>query len=243
MSVATPSATRGKPAPSVRSAAAVAPAEPPIPIPPVSPFRAQQGQIATDSARVSAALVALQEVLLKRFQITVADLVGQLSESGVRHALEQNTGFESLEVALGDLTVHAAAESGSERVERLRDLHRAQADLLVRAGGAASATDAGELLGGVTRQAVEKRRERGTLLALNIQREFRYPLFQFEQSAILEGLPDVLKAFTVRNEWTQLSVLLSPQDALDGRSIIDALRAGEVKEAAAVAASFGNTGS
>jgi len=148
-----------------------------------------------------------------------------------------------LEVALGDLAVLTAAESPIERLERLRDLYRAQADLLTRAGGAVSAAEAGELLGNVTRQAVEKRRERGTLLGVQVQGEFRYPLFQIEQSTILEGLPTVLKAFTVRSGWTQLSVLLSPQDALDGRSVIEALRDGEVDAAAAVAASFGTTGS
>ncbi len=57
------------------------------------------------------------------------------------------------------------------------------------------------------------------------------------------GLAEVLAAFTVRDPWTQLSVLLSPQDALDGRSILDALHAGEVQAAVGVANSFGNTGS
>lgn len=185
----------------------------------------------------------LQDILLKRFQSTVADLVGQLSESGVRHALEQNTGLESLEVALGDLAVHAAAEGPTERLERLRDVHRGQADLLARAGGSVSAAEAGELLGNVTRQAVEKRRERGTVLAVQVQGEYRYPVFQFEQAAVLEGLPAVLKAFTVRNAWTQLSVLLSRHEALEGRTVVEALRDGDVDAAVAVAERFGTTGS
>lgn len=74
---------------------------------------------------MAVALQELQDILLKRFQSTVADLVVQLSESGVRLALEQNTGLESLEVALGDLAVRAAAEGPTERLERLRDVYRA----------------------------------------------------------------------------------------------------------------------
>ena len=72
--------------------------------------------------------------------------------------------------------------------------------------------------------------------------EYLYPLFQFDSPAVLVGLPEVLKAFTVRNGWTQLSVLLSPQDALDGRSVVDALKQGDVEGAVSVAATFGDTG-
>ena len=205
-----------------------------------APPRALQ---APTAPRVSEAVGAMQEILRRRLHHAVADLVEQLSEFGLRNALEQSTGVESLEAVIGEVTLQAAAESTQDRVERLHDLYRAKSALLVRAGGTLSAAQVGELLGQVSRQAVEKRRERGTLLAVQLRGEYHYPLCQFEGAEVIEGLPRVLKAFTVQNGWTQLSVLLSEQDALDGRTVLQALRAGEVAAAVDVAASFGNTGS
>ena len=189
------------------------------------------------------AATALHDILFRRYLATVRDLVMHLSEKAVRRALEQNTGLESLAVGIGERVVAAAvaSESAQERSERILDLHRAQASLLDQSGGAVTAIKAAELLG-KTRQAVEKRRERGTLLAVMAAGEYLDPLFQFDSPAVLVGLPEVLKAFTVRNGWTQLSVLLSPQDALDGRSVVDALKQGDVEGAVSVAATFGDTG-
>ena len=189
------------------------------------------------------AAAALHDILFRRYLATVRDLVMHLSEETVRRALEQNTGLESLAVGMGEHVVAAAvaSESAQERSERILDLHRAQASLIDQSGGAVTAVKAAKLLG-KTRQAVEKRRERGTLLAVMAAGEYLYPLFQFDSPAVLAGLPDVLKAFTVRNGWTQLSVLLSPQDALDGRSVVEALKQGDVEGAASVVATFGDTG-
>lgn len=237
-------APRTKSAPGVRQTEK-APAKrlaskPPVPIPAVAPLRAPQAPI---SPRVSEAVGAMQEILRRRLQHAVADMVGQLSEFALRNALEQTTGVESLEAVIGEVTLQAAVESAQERVERLHDLMRAKAALIKRAGGALSATQAGQLLGAVTRQAVEKRRERGTLLAVQMHGEYFYPLCQFDGDEVIEGLPSVLRAFTVKNEWTQLSVLLAEHDALDGRTVLQALEAGNVAAAVDVANSFGNTGS
>lgn len=188
-------------------------------------------------------LTMLQEVLLLRYVATVSDLVRQLPEHAVLRALEQNTGFESLAVAIGDIAVDTAAMSARHRYERIVDLSSARASLIAHAGGAITAVEAAALLGGITRQAVEKRRERGTLLAVMLNGECRYPMFQFEHAAVLAGLSAVLKAFSVRDGWTQLSVLLSPHDALDKRTVVDALTQGDVDAAVGVAASFGDTGS
>ena len=171
-----------------------------------------------------------------------AALTGSLSPEVVRQSLAQSGGTDGLQVALGEYALAAAAEPQRERYQRLVDLQRAKVALLWEAGGAVTVEDARPLLGGISRQAVERRRERGTLLGLKIGGEYRYPLCQFGDGDVLQGLPDVLRAFTVRSPWTQLSVLISPQDALDGRSVLEALRAGDVGEAVAVAESFGNTG-
>jgi hypothetical protein len=43
----------------------------------------------------------------------------------------------------------------------------------------------------------------------------------------------------VRSPWTQLSALLAQAPGLGGKTILEALQAGEVEKALAVAASFG----
>jgi|GEM_PF-4488369 len=133
---------------------------------------------------------------------------------------------------------------GGERSTRdgIADLQRARADLVIRAGGAVSAADSATRLGGIAVEVVEQRRTQGELLAVLLEGEHRYPRFQFDNAAVLAGLPAVLQAFSVRNGWTQLSALLSPQDALDGRTVIDALAHGDVDAAIGVAAGYGETG-
>lgn len=238
MSATTQTLARPKAAHTQKWAADRAPthAEPVSASPPAPPT-----QDMTESAAM-ARIAAFQSILLQRYVATVSDLVRHLSEETVRRALEQNTGLQSLAVGMGEHAVATASETAHEESERILDLHRAQASLIQQSGGTVTATKAAELLGQITRQAVEKRRERGTLLAIMVGGEYRYPLFQFDSQSVLPGLQEVLKAFTVRSGWTQLSVLISPQDALDGRSLVDALKQGDVKAAVSVAATFGDTG-
>jgi hypothetical protein len=56
---------------------------------------------------------------------------------------------------------------------------------------------------------------------------------------VISGLEKVLQAFHVRSPWTQLSALLAQAPGLGGKTILEALQAGEVEKALAVAASFG----
>lgn len=175
-------------------------------------------------------------------EVIDAVLAGVLPPEAVSRSLAQNTGLEGLQFTLSEYAVTAAAEPQRDRDQRLLDLQQAKVGVLERAGGALRVEEVRSLLGGVSRQAVEKRRERGALLALRIGAEYRYPLAQFADGDVVPGLPDVLRAFTVRSPWTQLSVLTAEQDALGGRSILDALRGGAVDAAVAVAAAFGDTG-
>ena len=59
-------------------------------------------------------------------------------------------------------------------------LELARESLVAQAGGAVTAVEAAALLGRITHRAVEDRRERGTLLAVNLNGKYRYPTFQFE---------------------------------------------------------------
>ena len=119
----------------------------------------------------------------------------------------------------------------------------AKEELLRSAGGALAAGTVARALG-ISRQAVDKRRRRGALLAVpSGSGDHLYPACQFTESGgVLSGLDEVLAAFEVRDPWVQLAVLLGAAPSLDGRSAVEALREGDVEGAAAVARAFGEQG-
>jgi hypothetical protein len=87
------------------------------------------------------------------------------------------------------------------------------------------------VLGGVSRQAVEERRRRRTILALRTaDGVWVYPAFQLdERNRVVRGLADVLVRFRPRtpdDEWMVASFLAAPQPALAGTTIVDHLGTG-----------------
>jgi hypothetical protein len=112
-------------------------------------------------------------------------------------------------------------------------------ELLTSAGGGLTSNRVASALG-ITRQAVDKRRSRRALLAVpNGSGDYVYPACQFTSDGVVSGLEEVLRAFRIRNPWTQLSVLLAPAPALRGKTMLAALKSGAVETASALAASFG----
>ena len=95
------------------------------------------------------------------------------------------------------------------------------------AGGMLSADAVGKALG-ISRQAVDKRRAAGRLLAMRIRGDWHYPAAQFHDGETLPGLDEVIAGMRESSPWSVLDFLLAPDDALDGRSPLAALRAGDV---------------
>jgi hypothetical protein len=94
-----------------------------------------------------------------------------------------------------------------------------------------STTGFARVLGGVSRQAVEERRRRRTVLALRTaDGAWVYPAFQLDDhNRVVQGIADVLDRFHPRigdDEWMVASFLAAPQPALGGVTIVDHLRAG-----------------
>jgi hypothetical protein len=115
----------------------------------------------------------------------------------------------------------------------------AKQEVLEVAGGVYRVSEVAELLG-ITRQAVDGRRTRGTLLAVpQANGEWVYPACQFTDAGVLPGLDWFLKAFQVPEPWTQLSVLLAQSPRLDERTPLEALRTGDTEAARAVAREYG----
>ena len=106
---------------------------------------------------------------------------------------------------------------------RLRGL-AAQRRLLALEGGSVSSQQMAALLG-ISRQAIDKRRKRGTLIGLDLgRRGYVYPVWQ----ANLSGLPEVLARLGELSPWGQLGFFLATNAWLDDRSPLAALRAGDL---------------
>lgn len=99
------------------------------------------------------------------------------------------------------------------------------------------------LLGGVSRQALNDRVKRSTLLAIKTREGVTvYPAWQFTEGQVLPGLAEVLKVFAadehgeIVDRWTLASWLRIGLDELDGGSVADRLLAGDAAAARQAAA-------
>ncbi|MEH2668143.1 hypothetical protein DXU07_01455 [Bradyrhizobium elkanii] len=112
----------------------------------------------------------------------------------------------------------------------LEGVRIAQEDLR-RSGGAYDLDQVRTLLRGISRQAVDKRVQEGSLLAVPGPSNHRsFPTLQFNvDGAVVEGLKSVQEALPTNNPWTVLNFLAQPDDRLGGRKPIDLLREGKVE--------------
>jgi len=162
------------------------------------------------------------------------------SSEALESALSSPTDVGGLASLLSDLAPLgidlAAVDPFAEAMARGAAIKR---ELLTSAGGGLTSSQVASALG-ITRQAVDKRRGRRALLAVpNGSGEYLYPACQFTSDGVIAGLEEVLRAFGIQNPWTQLSVLLASAPALGGKTILEALKSGDVETPVAIARSFG----
>ena len=142
-------------------------------------------------------------------------------------ALSAPTDFGAVARALGD----PAAFAASRPLDPLADAWARGAvereRLSVEAGGLLSAGEAGRALGGISRQAVDKRRRNLQLLGVQVASDWRYPAAQIgPDGQAVPGLAVVLEGLAGLGPWAQLGFLLAKDDALGGVTPLDALRRG-----------------
>jgi hypothetical protein len=96
---------------------------------------------------------------------------------------------------------------------------------------------------GVTRQAVNKRRAVGRLLAVPTGRKgLQYPSWQFTEGGVLPGLEGVLQALEGLDAWSQIRFFLTGDARLGGARPLDELRDGRVERVIRAAQAFGEHG-
>lgn len=187
----------------------------------------------------------LQGVLAARTLGWFARSMTLVDRERVVEALSASEGYEAMLPLIEDLVLEDARESPMARA-RLRGIRRKR-EVLETEGGFVGTAEAAEILGGISKQAVDKRRERQTILALpRGGGEYAFPLWQFDEGTkdgLLPGLTKLLRSFSVEDPWMRAEFMLAPNNRLGGKRPLDALREGEVEAATRAASTYGVHGS
>jgi hypothetical protein len=118
----------------------------------------------------------------------------------------------------------------------------ARRQLIEERGGTFSVAQVASNLG-ISRQAVEKRRRAGKLIALETARHgYRYPVWQFSESGTIPGLGEVLGVLAPHDEWMQVAFFLGEDPLLDGDTPLDSLKAGRLEQVLNAAQTYGEHG-
>jgi hypothetical protein len=193
------------------------------------------GKHPTDNARQ-----ALAQAFLRRSVKMLERVSSSASSEALKSALSSPTDVGGVASLLSDLAPLGVDLSAVDPfMEAMARGAAIKQELLVSGGGSLTSGQVAKALG-ITRQAVDKRRNRRALLAVpNGSGEYVYPVCQFTSDGVIPGLEEVLRAFQVRSPWTQLSVLLASAPALGGKTILEVLKSGLIERAIAIVASFG----
>ncbi len=180
------------------------------------------------------------------FVARVINAVSRLIAEEDQRTLTAATGAPSDYDVLLQVLEHPAAmrllDEGPLAGAKLRGL-RYREKMLTAEGGTLSSQEVAGILN-ISRQAVDKRRQAGRLIALSIgRRGYAYPAWQFDaEHGTLPGFEDVLEDLSGHDPWMQVSFMLNSNVYLDDRTPLEALRAGELNPVRRAAQAFGEHG-
>jgi len=123
---------------------------------------------------------------------------------------------------------------------RLRGV-KARWNLLSSEGEPLTSEEVAALLG-ISRQAVNKRRSSGKLLAIRLGARFGYPSWQFEKRQTVTGLEETLDALAQHDPWMQLAFFVNGNTRLAGETPLSELRLGHREQVVEAAQSYGEHG-
>jgi len=132
------------------------------------------------------------------------------------------------------LSEQVAAELGPAAPDEVatrvaRNLRRARDQRERLLAGSLTAPQVADLLG-VSRQTPHDRRTAKRLIATFDRGAWRFPAWQFDPAApdgVLAGLPEVLDELNGLDDLGRIAWFVAPRPGLDGRSVVDLLRAGD----------------
>lgn len=113
--------------------------------------------------------------------------------------------------------------------------------LIEAEGGCAGCEEIAQMLG-ISRQAINQRRQRGKLIGLSRGKgKYIYPLWQFSDlGKTHKGLETVLEQLAQIDPWTQVTFFLNPSLRLQNKTPLEVLRMGEIDFVVESAAAFAN---
>lgn len=156
----------------------------------------------------------------------VVALLERLPVARIAEALRERHPETAVTWLLADAALDSYVVQATDPLaEALAEGTRLKEQLLDEAGGALSSDVVARQLG-VSRQAVDKRRTRGSLIAVpTASGDWAYPRAQFDDDGRpLAGLAEILRALRIDDPWARLNELLAPDPDLDGRSALALLR-------------------
>lgn len=147
--------------------------------------------------------------------------------------------------SVATVEMQIAAYAPDDRAMAILRGRKIAAETLSKAGGAYKLDQVRSLLNDISRQAIDKRVQDGTLLAVpGPQNRRRYPTIQFDlDGTLVEGLKETQAALPSQNPWVVLNFLIEENSSLDNQTPIDLLRSGQITLVVAAARSMGEQGS
>lgn len=158
-----------------------------------------------------------------------------LSRADLAAAAGAQSDAGTLLAALTNTAMLAAFRTDDPLLEARAQGAAAKQWLIEAEGGLRPGADLAAMLG-ISRQAVDKRRKAGALIALELgRRGYGYPAWQVHQGRSLPGLSRVISALPDDTPLMRMAFLLGPNSWLDERRPLDLLRSGEVEPVIAAA--------
>lgn len=180
---------------------------------------------------------AFQSRILRAYHELEASLPGTVLEQ----AAGAPTDFLVALEALTSAPAISQIEDDSLLAAKMRGLKR-KMQMVQIAGGVLSSEQVAQMLG-ISRQAVDKRRSSNQLLALTQgRRGYGYPSFQVQDGKTINGLEEVLTQLRALDPWMQMVFFTSANERLGGKTPIESLQEGLIKEVKAVASGYGEQG-
>ncbi len=153
-----------------------------------------------------------------------------LADTQVAIVSPNATALQKVRARNRQLTGHAEAFTPDARALAILDGVRIAQENLRQSGGAYDLDQVRTLLRGISRQAIDKRVQEGSLLAVPGPSNHRsFPTLQFNaDGTVIEGLKSVREALPTDNPWNVLNFLAQPDERLNGRKPVDVLKEGKV---------------
>ncbi len=184
----------------------------------------------------------LQMAFVSRSCNLLARMVDHLSKDALGEATGASSDLSVFVRALEDPSVMVALQEDEPLAKHRARGVESRERILRAEGGILNAREVADRLG-ISRQAVEKRRNAGKLLAVTLRGSLvGYPAWQFTDDGVLSGLDEVLSEFHDVSSWTQLVFFLSENSLLDGRRPLDELRKGNIEGVRRAAGALGEQG-